>query len=62
MPDNRCPNCENDITETVNNTLIDMIRAGNERSQTIDCPHCGEALTVTAQVSTALLRETAGRL
>ena len=60
MQDNRCPSCENDITETVNETLIDMIRAGNDRSRAVNCPHCGETLTVTARVSTALVRETAG--
>jgi hypothetical protein len=59
MQDNRCPNCENDITETVKATLVTMIQEGSGSMRSIACPHCGESLTVTAQVSTNLLRESA---
>lgn len=57
MQDNRCPNCENDISETVTSTLVAMLQAGDSGSRTLLCPHCGEALSVTARVTTTLLRE-----
>ena len=59
MQDNRCPNCENDISTTVTSTLISMLLDGERRSCGVSCPHCGEDLTVTAQISTSLSREVA---
>ena len=32
MQDNRCPNCENDISETVTSTLVAMLQAGDSGS------------------------------
>ena len=40
MADNRCPNCENDITQTVTTTLIAMLQAGERGSRELSCPHC----------------------
>ena len=54
MADNRCPNCENDITQTVTTTLIAMLQAGERGSRELSCPHCAAELSVSAQVTTAL--------
>ena len=57
MQDNRCPNCENDLTDTVTSTLIAMLQEGDAKTRAVQCPHCGEALTVTARVTTSVARE-----
>lgn len=54
MADNRCPNCENDITQTVNTTLIAMLQAGERGSREFSCPHCGAELSVAARLTTTL--------
>ena len=59
MPDNRCPNCENDIPQSVNDTIIAMIKAGDFQPRPLSCPHCNEPLIVTATVMSSLQRETA---
>jgi uncharacterized protein with PIN domain len=57
MNDNRCPNCENDISQTVTATVIAMLEQGESSPRTIACPHCGEELSVSARVSTLLSRQ-----
>ena len=57
MQDNRCPNCENDITESVNATIIAMITEGDMRPRSLTCPHCNESLVVSATVTSSLQRE-----
>lgn len=57
MQDNRCPNCENDITESVNATIIAMIKEGDMRPRPLTCPHCSEALVVSATIASSLQRE-----
>lgn len=59
MQDNRCPNCQNDISDVVTSTVIAMLKTGERRPCTISCPHCGEELTVAAQIATTLSREPA---
>ena len=57
MQDNRCPNCENDITESVKATIIAMIQDGDTQPRPLSCPHCNEALIVTATITSSLQRE-----
>jgi hypothetical protein len=61
MHDNRCPNCENDITTTVTSTVIAMLQDGDTEPRIISCPHCAENLNVSAQVSTTLMQTTSSR-
>lgn len=57
MQDNRCPNCENDITESVNTAVIAMIASGDAQPRALSCPHCSESLVVSAKVTSSLQRE-----
>lgn len=57
MQDNRCPNCENDITTTVNAAIIAMVEESDRQPRAVTCPHCGESLIVSAQVVSSLQRE-----
>jgi predicted RNA-binding Zn-ribbon protein involved in translation (DUF1610 family) len=57
MQDNRCPNCENDITTSVNTTIIAMLDAGDSRPRALTCPHCTESLIVSATITRTLQRE-----
>ncbi len=44
MQDNRCPNCENDLTDTVTASVITMLQTGERRPRAVACPHCNEPL------------------
>jgi len=57
MQGNRCPNCENDLNDAVTAVIIATLRTGETGPMTIECPHCGEGLTVTASVKTSVARE-----
>ena len=57
MQGNRCPNCENDLNDAVTAVIIAKLRTGESGPMTIECPHCGEELTVTASVKTSVARE-----
>ncbi|MGE3958656.1 MAG: hypothetical protein AB7H96_18230 [Vicinamibacterales bacterium] len=57
MQDNRCPNCENDITTTVNTAVAAMVQAGDTQPRAVECPHCSEPLVLSARVTTTLQRE-----
>ncbi|MGC4085544.1 MAG: hypothetical protein QM736_26325 [Vicinamibacterales bacterium] len=54
MRDNRCPNCKNDITSTVNAAIIAMIDDEDRAPRPIACPHCDESLVVSAQIASSL--------
>lgn len=54
MQDNRCPNCKNDITGTVNAAIIAMVDQGDRQPRPVTCPHCSEALVVSAQIAASL--------
>ncbi len=57
MPDNRCPSCQNDVSEAVRNTLVALLRDGATGTRSFACPHCGEPLSVTARVTTRLQKD-----
>lgn len=53
----RCPECQNDISETIDATLIELIKAGKTGTAPMQCPHCGTELSVAAQVTATLSRQ-----
>ncbi|MBS1817642.1 MAG: hypothetical protein JSU08_06920 [Acidobacteria bacterium] len=54
MADNRCPSCQNDLTSTVNDTIVAMIQADEREPRAVSCPHCGEPLVISARVTSAI--------
>jgi primosomal protein N' len=59
MDANRCPDCENDITESMNSAIIACVNAGSAGVASVTCPHCGEELNVAVAVSAAVMRKEA---
>lgn len=57
MDGNRCPECQNDVSETITETLIGLIKAGNAGTAAMQCPHCGTELNVSARVTATLSRQ-----
>ena len=61
MRDNRCPTCENDISDAVNAAVVRAVTSGSEGVDSLRCPHCDAALSVTINLSTTLsLQRAAG--
>jgi hypothetical protein len=56
MNDNRCPNCENDVTDAVMAATMRQLRAGGAGTETMICPHCGEELQVAVTLNVRLER------
>ena len=56
MNDSRCPNCQNDLTESVHFAIVAMVDAGASGVADVQCPHCGETLEVYVKISTAIVR------
>lgn len=54
MRDNRCPNCENDISEAVTSAIVSRLQKGGGESDVVTCPHCGVALSLTVNIDTSL--------
>ena len=59
MSDNRCPSCQNDVSHSVRETIVALLRDGDSGTRSFDCPHCGESLSVTANVTTRLQKASA---
>lgn len=57
MNDNRCPNCENDLTESVVTAIVANIAAGSQEPEPLSCPHCGEPLQVTIALQATISRQ-----
>ena len=56
MTDNRCPNCENDVTDAVMAATVRRLRAGGAGTEEMECPHCGEQLQVAVSLNVRLER------
>jgi ribosomal protein S27AE len=59
MRNDQCPNCENDISDAVNAAIVSRLQAGDAESDTLLCPNCGTALTLTVNIETSLARQSA---
>jgi hypothetical protein len=53
MRDNRCPSCENDITEDLAPALVACLD-GDGGVETVTCPHCHAELSLTVAINTTL--------
>ena len=56
MRDNRCPNCDNDISEAVTAAIVSKLTAGESQSDVVTCPHCGTELSLTVNIDASLSR------
>ena len=54
MRDDKCPSCENDISDTVTAAIVSRLQAGGSEADPIACPHCGAALLLTVSIDTRL--------
>jgi len=59
MRNDQCPNCENDISDAVNAAIVARLQAGDAESDTLICPNCSTALTLTVNIETSLARQSA---
>ena len=57
MRDNRCPSCDNDISEVVTSAIVSRLQAGATESDVVTCPHCGAELSLTVNIDTSLSRQ-----
>jgi hypothetical protein len=57
MRDDKCPNCENDITDAVNLAIVSRLDGGEAASDLVTCPHCAEVLILTVSIDTSLSRQ-----
>jgi hypothetical protein len=57
MRDNRCPNCDNDITEVVTSAIVSRLQAGGAESDVVTCPHCGTELSLIVNIEASLSRQ-----
>ena len=56
MRDNRCPSCNNDLTQTVNGAIIARLQQpDDEASSVVTCPHCAADLSVAMSIRTTLV-------
>ena len=56
MRDNRCPSCENDISDVVTSAIVRRLTAGESEPDVVTCPHCGTELTLTVSIDASLSR------
>ena len=56
MRENRCPNCENDISEVVTSAIVSRLTAGGTEPEVVTCPHCGTELSLTVNIDASLAR------
>ena len=56
MRDNRCPSCENDLSDVITSTIIKTYRGAGPEVHTISCPHCVTELSISVDVTTRLSR------
>jgi hypothetical protein len=56
MPENKCPNCENDISEVVTSAIVARLTSGGVESEVVTCPHCGTDLGLTVNIDASLSR------
>jgi RNA polymerase subunit RPABC4/transcription elongation factor Spt4 len=59
MRNDQCPNCENDISSAVTAAIVSRLQSGDGDSDTLICPNCGTALSLTVNIDTSLLRQSA---
>jgi hypothetical protein len=58
MRDNRCPNCDNDISEVVTSAIVSRLKAAGEGGpDVVTCPHCATELSLTVNIDTSLSRQ-----
>ena len=60
MDGNRCPECQNDLTDSLTSAIVGMITsraAGVAASGALTCPHCGTELRVNANVTATITRQ-----
>jgi hypothetical protein len=56
MRENKCPNCENDISEVVTSAIVARLVAGGSESDVVTCPHCATELSLTVNIDATLSR------
>lgn len=56
MPENICPNCENDISDVILSVAVKRQRGLEENRETITCPHCGTELAIAVSVRATIAR------
>jgi RNA polymerase subunit RPABC4/transcription elongation factor Spt4 len=59
MRNDQCPSCENDISEAVTAAIVSRLQSGDGESDTLICPNCGTALSLTFSIDTSLSRQSA---
>lgn len=57
MQDHRCPNCDNDLSDSVMSAIVSRLRAGGKGPEPMACPHCSEPLQVTVAINATLSRQ-----
>ncbi len=57
MDASRCPECENDLTETTTSTIVNLLKTGKIGVAAMTCPHCGTELSVDARVTATITRQ-----
>jgi uncharacterized protein (UPF0212 family) len=54
MRENKCPSCENDISDVVTAAIVSRLTAGGSESDVVTCPHCGTELSLTVNIDARL--------